>query len=106
MMTTMAALLGGPALMLGPAPARSCAGRSASGRRRLLVSQILTLFTTPVCSSIYDAEPVVPGGRGTAAGPHAGVTPSLAAIGGHLPEPATGTGAGRGIGRRSARVDK
>ena len=49
-MTTMAALLGALPLMLGVRRrARSCATRSASRwSGGLIVSQVLTLFTTPV----------------------------------------------------------
>ena len=48
LMTTMAALLGGVPMMIGVAPAPSFASRSAIDRRRLVVSQLLTLYTTPV----------------------------------------------------------
>ena len=49
LMTTMAAMLGGVPLMLGPAPARSCASRSATPwSAACALSQVLTLYTTPV----------------------------------------------------------
>jgi HAE1 family hydrophobic/amphiphilic exporter-1 len=92
MMTTMAALLGGLPLMLG-------AGTGSELRRPLgyavvgglLVSQVLTLFTTPVVYLYLDRLSLwLQGGRGAAGGPHADIARSLATIG-PLPRPATGT---------------
>ena len=49
LMTTMCALLGGVPLALGTGIGRKSASPSACERRRSeLVSQVLTLFTTPV----------------------------------------------------------
>ncbi len=56
LMTTMAALLGALPLMLGwRRRARSCAIRSASPwSAACIVSQVLTLFTTPVIYLAFD----------------------------------------------------
>jgi len=40
--------------MLARVPARSCASARPGDRRRLLVSQMLTLFTTPVIYIWFD----------------------------------------------------
>jgi HAE1 family hydrophobic/amphiphilic exporter-1/multidrug efflux pump len=92
MMTTMAALLGGLPLMLG-------AGTGSELRRPLgyavvgglLVSQVLTLFTTPVVYLYLDRLSLwLQGRRGATGGPHADIARSLATFG-PLPRPATGT---------------
>jgi len=56
MMTTMAALLGHYRWRSVEEPDRSCASRWIHHGRRLIVSQALTLFTTPVCIFIWTSS--------------------------------------------------
>ena len=71
MMTTMAALLGGAAAgVRHAAPARNCAGRSGiTIVGGLIVSQMLTLYTTPVIYLYMDRLQALIRGR------HASPTP-------------------------------
>ena len=68
MMTTMAALLGALPLALGHGRRRrSCAGRSASpSSAACIVSQVLTLYTTPVVYLYLDRAALVSGASGSA----------------------------------------
>jgi hypothetical protein len=58
MMTTMAAMLGAVPLAIGFGNGASCAAARHLDRRRLIVSQVLTLYTTPV---VYLQQPKIHG---------------------------------------------